>query len=184
MTRSILLALLVSAACAGQNTDVAPALSTTSAIVGAHTATNPAAAFDRYRTFSFGPSEGAPSGYELSPRATDVQRRLRPLIAAALTERGYTAVPDGGDMVLMIGWGRREVTTHEVSSVGTGWLPDDENQDFVEGGLVIDAFDARDGERIWHGAATASTDSDRIDDQQLLRSVHTLVTSFPRAPAE
>jgi hypothetical protein len=181
MRTFILLALLAPAACAAQSSGVAAPLTTTAATVGAHTATNPAAAFEHYRTFSFGASEGPPAGYRWSPRAAEVQRRLRPMITAALTARGYAAVPEKGDILIMFGSGRREVSEHEGSSIGTGWLPDDENQDFAEGALVIDAFDGGIGNMVWHGATQANIDPDRIDEGQLRRSVQKLVASFPAA---
>jgi hypothetical protein len=168
-------------ACAAQATDAAPVLTTTSTTLNTHTATNPAASFEHYRTFYFGASEGPPTGYEWSPRSADVQRRLRGMIAAALTARGYTAVPEKGDILIMFGSGRREVSQHDTSGVGTGWLPDDESQDFVEGALVVDAFDGTVGNKIWHGATQAKIDPDRIDTEQLQRSVERLVAAFPRA---
>jgi hypothetical protein len=177
----MLLAILVTTACGGEMSDTAPLLSTTAALAGAHTATNPAGAFEAYKTFYFGASEGPPAGYEWSPRTTEVQRRARTLISLALTERGYREVPAKGDILIMFGSGRREVSVHGVSGLGTGWLPDDEDRDFVEGALVIDAFDGAVGNKIWHGAAQASIDPDRTDEQQLRRAVETLVASFPRA---
>jgi hypothetical protein len=179
MRHLILLALLIPAACVGQSADVAPALSTTSATPATHTVTNPAVSFERFRTFSFGGSEGPPRGYEVSPRSAQVRRLLQPFIAAALTARGYIAVPEKGDVVIMFGSGRRELSVHEVSGVETSWLPDDENQDFVEGALVIDAFDGVVGVKAWHGATQANIDPGRVDERQLQRSVQTLIASFP-----
>jgi hypothetical protein len=177
------LALIGLTSCAGAKSDLAPALSTTAATVGTHTAANPAASFEHYRTFSFGAPEGPPAGYAVSPRSAEVQRRARPIIQSMLAERGYTPVPAKGDLTIMFGSGRRESSTHETSSVGEAWLPDDENQDFVEGALVIDAFDGAGGEKVWHGAMQANIDPDKLDDAQLQRSVQRLITAFPAADA-
>lgn len=83
--------------------------------------------------------------------ADEVQRRLQPLIAAALTKKGYAPASGKGDVIIAFGSGVRGVSTsppqaapppklHEAN-VSVGWLPDDEDADFVEGSLVIDAFD-------------------------------------------
>jgi hypothetical protein len=171
--------LLAASACASGNPDIAPGAS--AAGISIHTAANPAASFDRYRTFSFGPSEGPPTGYQMSPRSAEVQRRLQPLIAAALVQKAYVLAPEKGYLLIMFGSGLRDVSTHSVSSVGTGWLPDDENADFVEGSLVIDAFDGSSGTRVWHGASRANITPERIDDARLQRSTQELLAPFPAA---
>jgi hypothetical protein len=177
---------LASTACAGGNAD-APTPSTAAASTHMHTATNPAATFDRYRTFSFGPSEGAPVGYHVAARSAEVQSRLQPLIAAALTHKGYVLASGKGDVYIMYGSGQRDLSTSEPSddirsrnvTVGAGWSPDDETADFVEGSLVIDAFDGAERKWVWHGASRGTINPDRIDDQQLQRAVEALIASFP-----
>ena len=150
-----------------------------------HTATNPGANFEQYRTFSFGPAEGPPKGYQTSPQSAEVQRRIVPLIAADLTERGYTQAPAGAkaDFFIMCGSGRRASAVHETSDITNAWLPDDEEADFVEGSLVIDAFDTSTGGRVWHGASQSQIDPGHIDDDLLQRSVAKLLQSFPSAAA-
>jgi len=173
--------LLGSAACAAEAHDGRPGVFTTSSGARIHTVANPAVSFDGFRTFSFGPSEGAPAGYQMTARSAELQRRLRPFIAAALTQRGYVAAPGKGDIFIMFGSGRREVSIHESSTIGGEWLPDDENADFVEGSLVIDAFDGSTRTKVWHGASRARLDPDRIDDKDLQRSVEDLLSAFPAA---
>jgi hypothetical protein len=177
-----LLVLLASAACAADNHGPVSDVTTASGAT-IHTAINPAATFDRYRTFSFGPAEGPPAGYQMSPRSAEVRRRLQPLITAALVQKGYAAVPDKGDLLVMFGSGLRDTSAPSVSSVSAGWLPDDENADFVEGSLVIDAFDGPSANRVWHGASRASINPDKIDDQRLQSSVQELLAAFPAASA-
>jgi hypothetical protein len=149
--------------------------------VSIHTAVNPSASFDHYQTFSFGPAEGPPRGFTMSPRSAEVQRRLQPLIMAALVQRGYAPASGKPDFFILFGSGRRTVAIHETSGIGGDWLPDDENGDFVEGSLVIDAFDGARGGRIWHGASRAQIDPDHVDDALLQRSVSALLASFPSA---
>jgi hypothetical protein len=178
------LVLLASIACAAENPAGGPPEGVAAPSDSVHTAVNPAASFSRYRSFSFGPSEGPPAGYQTTARTAEVQRRLRPLIAAALTQKGYSEASAMGDLMIMFGSGRREVVTHDVSSVSAGWLPDDENADFIEGSLVIDAFDGATLQRVWHGASrVADIKPDQIDDQRLQRSVSQLISAFPAMTA-
>jgi len=145
------------------------------------TATNPEASLDHYRTFSFGPAEGPPTGYRASSRSPDVQRLLEPLIAAELTRRGYAPASAKGDLIIEYGFGRRAVVVHESSEAPlASWLPDDENSAMVEGSLVVDAFDAATGGvRLWHGATRGQIESDHIDNDLLRRSVVELIAAFP-----
>jgi hypothetical protein len=149
--------------------------------VAIHTATNPAVSFDRYRTFSFGAAESPPRGYTTSPWSPEVRDRVQPLIVAGLTQRGYASASGKGDLVIMFGSGRRTVAVHESSGMAGDWLPDDENGNFVERSLVIDAFDATSGVRVWHGSSHAEIDPARVNQGMLRRSVTALVATFPIA---
>ena len=176
------LVLLALAGCGGQDRDAAPALSTTGASANIHVFANPAASFEQYRTFSFGPPEGPPSGYQTSARSAEVQRRLRPLIAAALRERGYVPALGSakGGHRHRFGSGRRDASIHEASSMGAEWQPDDENADFVR-------RDARHrrlrrgkrGQGVARGEPRADSSRHIIDDRLLQRSVGELISSFP-----
>jgi hypothetical protein len=171
------------AACGAGNvesTDSSVGLRTTSATLTTHTAVNPNASFDHYVSFSFGGTEGAPAGFQMTPRSAAVQSRLRPLIAAALKQKGYNEVPDRGDIVITFGSGRREESIHQSSGMDAEWMPDDENADFVEGALVIDAFDGKKGTRVWHGASHGEINPDQIDDKRLHKSVDELISKFPQ----
>jgi hypothetical protein len=147
--------------------------------VSIHTAANPAAHFEQYRTFTFAPAEGPPRGYQMPRRSPEVEQRLRALIAAALTQRGYLQGATKGDFLIMFGFGRRTIPVHEDSAVGGEWLPDDEDADFVEGSLVIDAFDSSSGARVWHGACRGQNDLAHVDDALLQRTVSHLLAPFP-----
>lgn len=173
--------LLASAACAGSSDVSAVSVPLTTTGASVHAAQNPNAAFDRYMTFTFGSAEGPPVGYQTSARTAEVRRRLQPLITAALEQKGYTPATSGkGDIVIMFGSGRREVQIHESSDDIAGeWMPDDENADFTEGSLVIDAFDGNKGGKIWHGASHANINPDQIDDKNLQHSVQELIAKFP-----
>jgi Domain of unknown function (DUF4136) len=145
------------------------------------TAVNPTASFDRYQTFSMGSPEGPPRGFQTSAQSAEVQRRLQPLIAAALEQRGYTPATGKGDLVILFGSGRREVSISETSEVSAGWSPPDESAEFLQGSVVIDAVDGQSGTMVWHGRSLARIVPDRIDEKILLRSVQALLASFPKA---
>jgi hypothetical protein len=82
----------------------------------------------------------------------------------------------------MFGSGRRTVAIHEGSDVQSdGWLGNDENGSFVERSLVIDAFDATSGVRVWHGSSRAEIDPDHVSETLLERTVSALVDAFPGA---
>jgi len=148
--------------------------------VEVHTASLPTAPFGQYHTFSFAAPEGAPDGYEMSPRSAEVQQRLRPLFVAALQEKGYTLATGKGDFVLAYGSGRRErVILHRERSYD--WLDEDEEDDFTEGSIVLDVFDGSNDGQVWHGATRAGIDPDRIDEAQLTRSVGLLLANYPSA---
>jgi hypothetical protein len=150
------------------------------------TATNPAATFDRYRTFSFGAAEHPPRGYALSPSSPEVRSRVQPLIAAALAERGYAPSSGTGDLIIRFGSGRRAFTVQEATPPeGDQSEMEEPHFDYeeVDGALVIDALDGSSGARVWHGSSRAQIDPARIDQALLQRSVSALFASFPRAPA-
>jgi hypothetical protein len=149
--------------------------------VGVHTASLPTAPFGRYRTFSFAAAEGAPEGYRLSPRSAEVQRQLKPLLIAELQQKGYTLATGKGDFVLAYGSGRRErVIRHSEPS--HDWLDEDEENDFIEGSIVLDIFDGSNDGQVWHGATRAGIDPNSIDQAQLERSVRLLLEEYPSAP--
>jgi hypothetical protein len=144
--------------------------------VTVHSATSPTTSFEHYRTFSFGTAEGPPRGYRSSSRAPEVQRLLEPLIAAGLTRKGYAFASSKGDLLIDYGFGRRDVVVHESSEYPGGAAVSD---DGVEGALVIDAFDATTGARVWHGASRADHDSRHVDDALLRRSATEILAAFP-----
>jgi Domain of unknown function (DUF4136) len=148
--------------------------------VEVHSATLLTAPFGKYHTFSFAAPEGAPEGYQLSPRSAEVQRRLRPLLVAALQEKGYTLAAGKGDFVVAYGSGRRDrVIRHPERSYD--WLDEDEEDDFIEGSIVLDVFDGANDGQVWHGASRAGINPDRIDEAQLGRTVRMLLANYPSA---
>jgi hypothetical protein len=141
----------------------------------------------QYQTFSFGARapEGVPDNYQASPRTEEVQRRAQLLVAGLLQERGYVQKPYGGDFVVRIASGRRAreelraVPIPHPEPTGPAWFEEHEEEDFVEGILVIDVFDGKSQQALWHGAARVEIDSDKIDDQLLRRATSKVLAAFP-----
>ena len=139
------------------------------------------APFATFRTFSFAPAEGPPEGYETTPRSAQIVDAMKPLVAHALELRGWVQAPAGeGDLVVACAAGRRDTTRmHRVSwraSLVTG--EESEERDFVEGGIVIDAYD-RNGGQVWHGAARTEIDPAKPNADRLRQAVDAALAKFP-----
>jgi len=133
---------------------------------------SPRADFAKYQTFSFGPANPPTSGYEITERSLEVQRKLALLVQASLQERGYQQSADNADLIIKI-------------STGSGTMPSDKAQrgnppaEASAGFIGIDAYDSQSGAGIWHGSAFAEIDPERIDERLLSRGVEDMLATFP-----
>lgn len=148
-----------------------------------HTAAAPDAPFGRYHTFSFAAPRGAPAGYTPTARSVEVQRKMRPIIAASLRDKGYVEVGEGADFVVTHGAGRRDATgTRQLSRRAVTLMGETEQErSFLEGSLVVDVYDRLTGDEVWHGAATAEIAESGIDEQRLTDAVRRVMAAFPAA---
>ena len=143
------------------------------------------APFASFHTFSFVPAKAPPEGYEVTARSAQIVELMKPIVSEALVRKGYVAAPEGetGDVVFACAAGRRDTTkVRHVSwrqSLVTGEAT--EERDFVEGGLVIDAFD-RNGGQVWHGASRTEIDPARPSLDALRRAVGAALVRFPARP--
>jgi hypothetical protein len=60
-------------------------------------------------------------------------------------------------------------------------LPQNLKTDFVDGCLVIDAFDVTRGVKVWHAASSAQIDTEHTDVDRLRRFLENVLSSFPAA---
>ena len=139
------------------------------------------APFAAYHTFSFATAQGAPEGYETTARSAQIAEAMKPLVAEALEARGWVQAPPGeGDIIVACGAGRRDTSrSHRVPwrvSLVTGETS--EEHDFVEGGIVVDAFD-KSGGQIWHGAARTEIDPAKPSLDRLRLAVDAALVHFP-----
>jgi hypothetical protein len=177
--------------------------------VDIHAIRSPTAHFDHYRTIAFDVSPKAPSKYEASPRSADVRDHVRKAAESILLRDGYALAPiERADLIVTIEAGRREhripmstgtmplgggvagLSTPagegnapgpaEVESTYHGQL-DQEELDLVEGAFVIDAFDGRSHELLWHGFARSEVPPGPVDYERLRRATESVLASFPVA---
>ena len=151
-----------------------------------HAVQNPKANFSSYRTFSMGPAEAPPPRYRTSERSAEARKKLVGLISAELQRKGYVPAAEGkGDFVVMFASGRRETTNvHETWSRDDWiWLDEDEELDFVEGSIVVDAYESTGDKLIWHGSIRTQLQPGKPDDVLFARSVRELMEKFPLATA-
>jgi hypothetical protein len=100
-------------------------------------------------------------------------------MAAALLEKGYALAASPAEIVIGVGAGRREFEVHDA--VDDDSLPPDLKTDFVDGCLVIDAFDVTRGVKVWHGTSSAQIDTDHANVERMKRFLANVLSSFPAA---
>jgi len=159
---------------------VATALVLCAPAMNVHSARSPSARFDTYRTFGFDTTQSVPNQYAPSPRSAEVRVRARQQATAIFQAKGYVLMEAGlPDFVVRIAAGRRERDIRLPQPTRVDWLAEDEEEDFVEGAFVIDAFDGRSHELVWHCSGRAAVDPDRINYEQLERDVASALSAFP-----
>ena len=137
------------------------------------------------RTASIGEPNVGPPGYASGSRAEEVARRAGVFAATILSAKGYSVQPDGGELLVRIGAGRRQSTVPLLlpvplpSALQAGQIEATERQDVAEGALVLDVFDRATGAFIWHGAARVVIDPSAIDDALLQRATSAILAKFP-----
>jgi hypothetical protein len=143
--------------------------------------------FSQYKTYSW---------QEIKPANSLWDARIKNAVDAQLTAKGWTQVDSGGDVAIVAikttqterslqtfyngfggGWGWRgfggmgEATTTE--------------QDYKEGTLVVDLYDAKTKQLIWRGSAE-DTVSDKAakNEKNLDKGVAKMFKKFPPEPAK
>lgn len=148
----------------------------TSATGPAQTAVASSAPLAGYRTFSFGFTEDAPRAYHGSARSLEVQHRMRELLAATLTQRGYVQDSTKPDFVVRFGAGTRDVEKATAYDGESPVLP----ESFTLGGMKVDIYDASNKTEVWQGSVASKIDLTRpIDDAVVQRAVQDVLATFP-----
>jgi hypothetical protein len=126
-----------------------------------------------FRTYRFGFAEQPPAGFQISSRALDVEQKMRDLVAAVLQRKGFEQVDAKSDFVVRLSAG---TLREEVSKVAPDGV---ESEHVLRGEIVINAYDSNKETQLWHGAATAVINPDRINDARLQTAVEQIMSSFP-----
>jgi hypothetical protein len=124
-----------------------------------------------YDTFSFGLSDQPKPGYEVTSRSLEVQRRLRPVVQAALVARGYVESDTESDFVIKLATGTGPVPVANVQRSAPSPL--------ARGYIGIGIYDRRSGTEVWHGSAFAEIDPIQIDDGLLRMGVEHMFSGLP-----
>jgi uncharacterized protein DUF4136 len=175
--------------------------------VDIHSLRSPAAHFERYRTFAFDVRAQAPNKYETSARSADVRDHVQQIAASILQSRGYILSPiEQADLIVRVEAGRRQykipMSTGTMplgggvaglsAQTGDGNVPgpaeveatyhgqlDQEELDFVEGAFVIDAFDGKTRDLLWHGFARTEVTPGPVDYARVRQATESVLASFP-----
>jgi hypothetical protein len=125
------------------------------------------------RTFAFGlPSQPVPP-FEPRARWSEVERRLRPLLAAELESKGYTETTQGdrANFVVVVASGSTQDGVSEGQAGGT--------RPVVKGRVVVDAFNASNDVRVWRQEVESDVDLQNTNDNLLRAVVRRMMVSFP-----
>jgi hypothetical protein len=133
------------------------------------------ASFAPFRTFGFRLAEAPPPPYQVSARSFEVERLAHDMVAAELVRKGYTDAGGNGDFLVRISSG---AATQYTSAVMSG-SDEDRLQPITTGEVVVDAFDRSTAQQVWHGAARAEVDPQRVNEPELQAAVHQLLAPFP-----
>jgi hypothetical protein len=129
--------------------------------------------FAGYKTFAFAPANPPSSGYEVTERSLEVQRRLTPLVQASLEKRGYTKTEQNPDLLIKITAGSGSLEQEKVQRGNPG-------EPAPSGFIGVDAYDRATGSGVWHGSGHAEVDPQKIDDTLLALGVEKMLAGFPR----
>jgi hypothetical protein len=135
--------------------------------------------FANYRTFAFGPATQPVAPFGVSGRSFEVERRLRPLVAAELQSKGYTEQAGQAKPDFMVSF----ASGYFREADSAQWGPGGTDLGVLKGQVVIDAFDVTSEAQVWHGTAEAEVDPKKIDDQLLQSAVRRVLAPFPTRAA-
>jgi hypothetical protein len=138
------------------------------------------APFDRYRTLSLMRASDVP---QFTRTSLNDEQRAAALSAgeAALRDKGWELVDDAdsADLVLTAGVGRRIRVEERIEGMPTMRFSTYE-VDIQEGTIVLDAFDRRSGEHVWHGQVIGAGDPP-APPERVAEAVRLLLSEFPAA---
>jgi hypothetical protein len=171
-------AILLSAA-AALSLSLLPACSTAPTLA---TNADPQVNFAAYHTFQLAPTR-APDRPEFTP---ELIRQVNEATSAAFTQRGLTAAADNPDVIILVhgaieervditDWGFNYGRFHRW-----GWGDNNryELNQYREGTLLIDVFDAKTKNLVWRGSAVGQVPGPP-DINRIRSAINDIVNRFP-----
>src|SRR6202163_3473549 len=140
--------------------------------------------FSQYKTYSW---------QEIKPANSLWNARIKSAVDAQLTAKGWTQVDSGGDVAIVaIATSHTERTLQTFyDGMGGGWVwrrfggggfgeSTTTEQDYKEGTLVVDMYDAKTKQLIWRGSAE-DTESNKAEknEKNLDKGVAKMFKKFP-----
>jgi hypothetical protein len=165
---------------------VAPLLLTACPTLEVYTAKSPTASFASYRTYIHGPPEKAPTGFASTALSAPVWKMVQADVDREMAAKGYKTVAAGADPDFFIrsGSGSQKVKRDEAAPVHSGahFVGGDIASEYWEGTLIIDVFDARNNQLVWHGSSKRAIDpAAPVTPDSVARAVAAILLSFPAA---
>lgn len=131
--------------------------------------TTPGANFANYQTFVFA-NPLPPAG--MNPVTFE---RMRMGVEQGLTTKGLSK-GDPGDLSVLITIGAKDKT--DIQTWGR-WGRQVDVRQYTEGQLSVDVFDTKTKQPLWHGQATESVYSKKIDPAKVEKAVADVMSRFP-----
>jgi hypothetical protein len=143
--------------------------------------------FPQYKTYSW---------QVIKPENSLWDARIKSAVDAQLTSKGWTQVDNGGDVtVVAIGTTHTERTLQTFyNGFGGGWRwqgfygmgeATTTEQDYKEGTLVVDLYDAKTKQLIWRGSAEDTlSDKEAKNEKNLDKGVAKMFKKFPPPAAK
>jgi len=143
--------------------------------------------FSQYKTYSW---------QEIKPANSLWDARIKSVVDAQLAAKGWTQVDSGGDVsIVAIATSQTERTLQTFyDGMGGGWRwrgfggmgeATTTEQEFKEGTLVVDMYDAKEKQLIWRGSAedTVSNNAEK-NEKHLDKGVAKMFKKFPPQAAK
>ncbi len=171
ITSGLLIALLGASGCGG---------------VDVYTAQSPTASFAAYRTYAHGAPEKPPPGFARTSLTAPVWALVQVDVDRELAAKGYTLAPSGTqpDLLVRTGSGSRTVLRDESAEVHgrLEWIGPDVMGRYTDATLVMDVYDARTQQPIWHGSSRRALDpAPKASAASVAESVHAILRTLPKA---
>ncbi len=145
--------------------------------IQSHTDFDPQTDFSKYRTFSLAPApEKKPKG--LVGYSAITARRIQENIGTALESKGYRQV-SASKADMMVAFTVSGEPRVDIVGYGPGWYGDTYTQHYVQGSLVINIYDTRSKQLIWHGWATAEIFDSNAARKAEPEAVQAILKKFP-----